>query len=225
MFKRIYQNLLLKFGKNYTLDPNIPDQLIIQFLLNRLIMILRGMIILRKKTFVGKNCVFLNKKGLKLGKNITFEDYVKIDGFAKENVIIGNNCKIGKFSSISCTSHMSKYGKGIIIGDNTSCGQFSEFGSAGGIVIGNDVIMGSYISFHSENHNFDNSNLLIREQGVTSKGIVLGNNIWVGAKVTFLDGAKVGNNCVIAAGAVVNKEFPDDVIIGGIPAKIIKQIN
>lgn len=65
---------------------------------------------------------------------------------------------------------------------------------------------------------------MIREQGVNSKGITIGNNVWVGAKVTFLDGAFLGNNCVVAAGAVVKGVFPDNVIIGGVPAKILKPI-
>lgn len=110
------------------------------------------------------------------------------------------------------------------MGNNSAVGQFTEFGAAGGIEIGNDVIMGSYISFHSENHNFSDTSKLIREQGVTSKGIKLGNNIWVGAKVTFLDGCIVGDNSVVAAGAVVNGIYPDNSIIGGVPAKVLKSI-
>jgi acetyltransferase-like isoleucine patch superfamily enzyme len=66
--------------------------------------------------------------------------------------------------------------------------------------------------------------LLIREQGVTNKGIVIGNNVWIGAKVTFLDGCKIGNNSVVAAGAVVSGVFPDNVVIGGVPAKILKEL-
>jgi acetyltransferase-like isoleucine patch superfamily enzyme len=84
--------------------------------------------------------------------------------------------------------------------------------------------MGSYISFHSENHNYEDTSRLIREQGVTSKGIKLGNNIWVGAKATFLDGSQVGDNSVVAAGTVVKGVFPNNVIIGGVPAKILKVI-
>ena len=84
--------------------------------------------------------------------------------------------------------------------------------------------MGSYISFHSENHNFNDLQKPIREQGVTSKGIKLGNNIWVGAKVTFLDGCEIGNNCVIAAGSVVKGKFLNNLVIGGVPAKGLKNI-
>lgn len=225
MIKKLFQKLLKKTGKAYQIDSKIPDMLFVNMLLNRLIMIIRGILFLRRKVFLGKNCTIINKKNIFFGKSVTIEKYTSIDGYASQRVEFGDNSRIGAYSLITCTSHMSFFGKGIKIGSNSAIGQFSEFGSAGGIEIGNDVIMGSYISFHSENHNFNESSKLIREQGVTHSGIKLGNNIWVGAKVTFLDGSVVGNNCVIAAGAVVTGVFPDNVVIGGVPAKIIKYIN
>ncbi|PQJ80412.1 acyltransferase [Polaribacter porphyrae] len=224
MIKEFYQNQLKKRGKNYTLDDKIPNSLLIYSLVNRVSMLLKGFIKLRKKVFVGKKVVFLNKKNIHFGSNVTIENSCFIDGYAINGVKLGNNVKIGAFSSVSCTSHMSKMGKGLKIGDNSGVGRFTEFGASGGIIIGEDVIMGSYISFHSENHNFKNHNKKIREQGVTSEGIILGNNLWVGAKATFLDGCKIGNNSVVAAGAVVKGVFPDNVVIGGVPAKIIKYL-
>ena len=170
------------------------------------------------------HCKISNKRNIIFGSNITIENNVSIDGYSKNKLSFGNNVKIGAYSWISCTSHFSKYGEGITIGNNSAFGKFTEFGAAGGIQIGSDVIAGSYISFHSENHVFQDPSKLIREQGVTSKGILIGNNVWIGAKVTFLDGSKIGNNCVIAAGAVVNGEFPDNTVIGGVPAKILKTI-
>lgn len=224
MIKKLFQKLLLKSGKSYTLDSNIPTSLIVQILFKRFIMLLRGYLKTHKRVFLDRNCILLNKKNIKFGKNVTIEHNVKIDGFCKETIQFGNNSKIGAYSWISCTSHLSKFGVGFKIGNNSGVGKFTEFGASGGIEIGNDVIMGSYISFHSENHNFNDNSKLIREQGVTSIGIKIGNNVWVGAKVTFLDGCAIGNNCVVAAGAVVKDIFPDNVIIGGIPAKILKEI-
>jgi len=84
--------------------------------------------------------------------------------------------------------------------------------------------MGSYISFHSENHVYVDPKKPIRLQGVTHKGIYIGDNVWIGAKATFLDGSQVGNNSIVAAGAIVASKFPDNVLIGGVPAKIIKTI-
>lgn len=224
MIKNIYQQKLIKSGKNYLLDDRIPDKLLLHSLGKRLIMLVRGFIKLGKNVFVGRSSVFLNKRNIHFGENVTIEECCFIDAYASEKIYFGDNVKIGAYSSVSSTSHMSKYGIGLKIGNNSGVGRFTEFGASGGIEIGNDVIMGSYISFHSENHNFGDLSKSIREQGVTSKGIILGNNIWVGAKVTFLDGCKIGNNSVIAAGAVVKGNFPDNVVIGGIPAKILKQL-
>ena len=224
MIKKVFQNLLYKSGKTYKVDSEIPSGLITHTLFTRFIMLCRGFYKLYRKVYVGKNCTFLNKRNIIIGKNVTIENHTIIDGFAKNKVILGNNVKIGAFSKVTCTSHFSKYGKGLKMGNNSAIGDFTHFGASGGIEIGDDVIMGSYISFHSENHNFLDTSKLIREQGVTSKGIKIGNNVWVGAKVTFLDGSKIGNHSVVAAGAVVNGIFPDYSIIGGIPAKIIKSI-
>lgn len=225
MLKKLFQRLLEKSGKNYLIDPQIPQKLILIQLKDRFFMLLRGFLKTRQKVFVGSNTKIYNSKNIVFGNNVTIDKHCTIDGFSSEKILLGDCVRIGPYSSLSSTSHMSKYGKGLKIGNNSSVGAFTQFGAAGGIEIGNDVIMGSYISFHSENHNFNDSSKLIREQGVTSKGIKLGNNIWVGAKVTFLDGCVVGNNSVVAAGAVVNGIYPDNSIIGGVPAKILKTID
>ncbi|WP_188361543.1 acyltransferase [Flavobacterium orientale] len=175
--------------------------------------------------FLGRNVTILNKSNFVLGKNVTIESYTILDGYASQKIFLGDNAKIGSFSKLLSTSHFSKLGVGLKMGNNSAIGDYTHFGAPGGIEIGDNVIMGSYISFHSENHNFLDPSKLIREQGVTSRGIKLGNNIWVGAKVTFLDGCEVGNNSVVAAGAVVNGVYPDNSVIGGVPAKVIKTIS
>ena len=224
MLKTIFQKTLIKSGKNYQIDSSIPSSLLVTVLSRRFYMIARGILFLRKKVFLGKSCTILNKSNFVFGKNVTIEKHTFLDGYAKEKIQLGHNVKIGAFSCLTTTSHLSKYGIGLKMGNNSAIGDYTHFGASGGIEIGNDVIMGSYISFHSENHNYAYTTKLIIEQGVTSKGIKLGNNIWVGAKVTFLDGCEIGNNSVVAAGAVVNGVFPENVVIGGIPAKILKTI-
>lgn len=224
MIKRIVQNLLLKSGKTYTIDPKIPNSLFYNMLINRVFMLVRGFFKTGRKVFIGSNTRILNSNNIVFGNSVTIGSYCEIDGYASEKIVFGDCVKIGSYSKLLSTSHFSKYGKGLIMGSNSAIGDFTHFGAPGGIEIGNDVIMGSYISFHSENHNFSDTTKLIREQGVNSKGIKLGNNIWVGAKVTFLDGCEVGDNSVVAAGAVVIGKFPANSIIGGVPAKVIKTI-
>ena len=63
----------------------------------------------------------------------------------------------------------------------------------------------------------------IRLQGVKRTGIKIGKNCWIGAKVTILDGVTIGDGCIVAAGAVVNSSFPDNSVIGGVPARLLKQ--
>jgi acetyltransferase-like isoleucine patch superfamily enzyme len=224
MIKKLFQKLLNKSGKSYTIDPNIPDKLLFYMLTKRTFMVIRGFLKTGKKVFIGHNTKILNSSNIIFGKSVTIEKQCVIDGYSSEKIILGDCVKIGAYSNLLSTSHYSKYGKGLKMGNNSAVGDFTHFGAPGGIEIGNDVIMGSYVSFHSENHNFSDTTKLIREQGVTSKGIKLGNNIWVGAKVTFLDGCEVGSNSVVAAGAVVNGIYPENSIIGGVPAKIIKTI-
>jgi acetyltransferase-like isoleucine patch superfamily enzyme len=224
MIKRIFQKLLNKSGKKYQIDVNIPERLIFSILTKRFFMLIRGFIKTGKKVFVGRHVKIQNARNISFGKSVTIDKYCTIDGFSSKKILLGNCVKIGAYSTLSSTSHLSKYGIGLKIGNNSAVGQFTEFGAAGGIEIGDNVIMGSYVSFHSENHNFSDTSKLIREQGVTSKGIVIGNNVWVGAKVTFLDGCIVGNNSVVAAGAVVNGVYLDNLILGGVPSKVIKPI-
>lgn len=224
MLKKILQNFLAKSGKTYTVDPDIPDGLIIRTFLNRGFMLVRGLLTTGSKVYVGSNCHFRNASNITFGKHVTIESNCRIDAYAREPIVLGNCVKIGAYSNLLSTSHLAKFGKGLTMGHHSAVGDFTHFGAPGGIEIGNDVIMGSYVSFHSENHNFSDTTMLIREQGVTSKGIKIGNNVWVGAKVTFLDGCVIGNHCVVAAGAVVNGIFPDNCVIGGVPAKIIKTI-
>ena len=85
------------------------------------------------------------------------------------------------------------------------------------------MLIGNYVSIHSENHCYSDTTRPIREQGVFYKGgITIGNDCWIGAKATILDGTKIGNGCIVAAGAVVSGIFPENAIIGGVPAKVIK---
>ncbi len=166
MINRIFQKILLKTGKTYSIDESIPNKLLLSVLINRLLMLVRGLLILRKKVFLGGSCKILNKKNFFFGNNVTIEKHTILDGYAKNPIIIGNGVKIGAFSRLTTTSHLSKYGIGFKMGNNSAIGDFAHFGASGGIEIGNDVIMGAYISFHSENHNFRDTSKLIREQGV-----------------------------------------------------------
>lgn len=158
---------------------------------------------------------------MSLGNNCKLHYKVYIDALSR-GVHLGNNIVLGRGTRIECTGGLTSIGKGVKIGDRTTFGNDCYFGAAGGIEIGDDVVAGQFIRFHSENHNYNDLETLIRMQGVTHKGIVIGNNCWIGAGAVFLDGAKLGNGGVVGANSVITKEFPDNCVIAGVSAKIIK---
>lgn len=177
---------------------------------------------IQKGLFMGKAVSIVEKKYLTIGSCVKLHDGVYIDALSIDGVHIGNDVILGRNSRIECTGSLSSIGKGISIGNRTTFGNDCFFGAAGGIQIGEDVVAGQYIRFHSENHNFEDTTRLIREQGVSHKGIIIGDNCWIGSGAVFLDGSEIGDGVVVAAGAVVTRKFPSNVVIGGIPAKILK---
>lgn len=214
-------------GASYRLDSDLPVSALMGVALRRAIALLRCVlrgIALRpgKLLFIGRNVVLRNRRLISFGSGVTLGDNVLIDGLSHEGVEIGNGVSIGSHTIIEATGVISNLGKGCRIGTNSGIGAFSFIGAAGGVSIGENVIMGQYASFHSENHCFDRSDVPIRVQGVTREGIIIEDDCWVGSKVTFLDGCHVGRGSVIAAGAVVRGHIPPYSIAAGVPVRIIK---
>jgi len=112
------------------------------------------------------------------------------------------------------------YGKNLKIGKNVFINFDCTFLTLGGITIEDDVLIGPKVSLITENHPLEPQH----RKGLTGKSILIKKNAWIGANATILPGVTIGENAVVAAGAVVSKDVPDNVVVGGIPAKIIKTI-
>ncbi|MCU7549563.1 hypothetical protein OCK74_10585 [Chitinophagaceae bacterium LB-8] len=91
----------------------------------------------------------------------------------------------------------------------------------GGITIEDDVLIGPRVNLTTENHPLDPAD----RRALICKPIVIKRNAWIGAAATILPGVTIGENAVVAAGAVVSKDVPANTIVGGVPAKIIKSID
>jgi len=112
--------------------------------------------------------------------------------------------------------------EGIWIGKNSTVRENSYLDGWGGIKIGDNVRIAGHCGIFSETHNFDNPNLPIAQQGKTKCPVKIGDDVWIGFRVTIIGPCKIGNGSVIAAGSVVTKDIPPYSIVGGVPAKILK---
>ncbi len=230
MLKKVIENYVRKTkNSSFSFDENISSSLIFSFTFKKIISLARSLKILsitngKKKVFLGKSVEFFNKKNIIIGNNVNIGGFVKLYALGKEPLRIGNNVNIGSFSQVVISTTFNDLGRHVTIGDNVGIGEFTYLGGAGGLEIGSDTIIGQYFSAHPENHNYEDKTLLIREQGVNRKGIKIGSNCWIGSKVTLLDGVALGDNCIVAAGAVVTKSFSNNTLIGGVPAKRMKEL-
>ena len=157
------------------------------------------------------------------GYNLSVGKGCYLDALSTDGISFGDNVSIGKYTCIECSGTLKDLGKGLVVGNNVGLGTHGFLGCAGGVSIGDNTIFGNYVSIHSENHNYEDRNTPIRLQGVNRKGIKIGRDCWIGAKATILDGADIGDGCIVAAGAVVRGKIPPYSIIGGVPAKFIKE--
>jgi acetyltransferase-like isoleucine patch superfamily enzyme len=114
----------------------------------------------------------------------------------------------------------TNFGKFIQIGKNVFINHACSFLDMGGITIEDDVLIAPKVNIITENHPVNPSDRKV----LVPKPVTIKNNAWIGTGATILPGVTVGKNAIVAAGAVVTKDVPDNSIVAGIPAKIIKSI-
>ena len=111
-------------------------------------------------------------------------------------------------------------GKNICVGMNVFINSGCHFQDQGGIEIGDGVLIGHNVVLATLNHDIDPR----KRSTMYPAPIVIGKNVWIGANATVVPNVTIGDGAVIAAGAVVTKDVPANVIVGGVPAKIMKKI-
>lgn len=130
--------------------------------------------------------------------------------------LILDNC--GEWVNIERGVH---FGDGLTIGNGSGIGAYSNVPSA--VVIGANVMIGQELLVYTQNHSMERTDVPMREQGMTTaRPVIIGNDVWIGSRVTILPGVHIGDGAVIGAGAVVTKDVPAYEVWGGNPAKRLK---
>ena len=155
---------------------------------------------------LGKIGMFRGTEYISIGYNTGFSDYIYLTAWKKGTddpyLLIGANCQFGAMNHITCSNS-------VIIGDN--------------------VLTGKWVTITDNSHGkttFEDMQKSPMERDVVSKGPVkIGNNVWIGDKVTILPGVTIGNSAIIGANSVVTHDVPEFSVACGNPAIIIKKIN
>jgi acetyltransferase-like isoleucine patch superfamily enzyme len=132
--------------------------------------------------------------GIHFGRGCTVSSFTKIKG-------AGGGVRVGNRGGFATGCFISPGEKGIEIGDNFLCGP-------------NSVIT-------SSNYIYDEIGVHPEDQGNTSKGVRIGNNVWIGAGTVVLDGSVLGDNTIVVANSLINRRFPPNCVLQGNPAKIL----
>ena len=110
---------------------------------------------------------------------------------------------------------------GIKIGRDSLIGEYSVIRGQGGVTIGDRVYTSPFTQIIAVNHVFEDPKRPFVNQGITAEGIVIEDDVWLGAGAMVTDGVRVGKGSVVAAGAVVNRDVPPHTVVGGVPAKVL----
>ena len=166
----------------------------------------RRLALRNKNTFIDRSALIspkalINPRGgeIKIGKKCAICHGAIVQG----NVTMGENCSVQPYS--------------VIVGYGSPTERLGE------IRMGNNVRIAAHVMLVGANHIFADRDKPIRNQGLERKSIVIEDDVWIAGRVNIMCGVTIGKGSVVAAGAVVTKDVPPYSVVGGVPAKIIKE--
>ena len=161
---------------------------------------------------------FINlRPNIHIGKFTVIERGAVLSTRYGGSIVIGTNCHVSKHA------HILTCGGDIRIGDYSTVNPFAMLYGQGGLIIGNGVRIATQTAILPSNHIFNDRDTYIFQQGLSKKGIMIEDDVWIGAGVKILDGVTIKKGCIIGANSVVTKSTMEYGIYVGSPAKKIKE--
>jgi acetyltransferase-like isoleucine patch superfamily enzyme len=172
----------------------------------------------RNVTF-GQGVVLRHPHKVRLGDDVVVDDLVVLDakGATNDGIRVGKSVFLGRGTILSC-----KDGD-ITLGDHVNIGFHSEIFSGSSVVVGRHGLFAAYTYLVGGGHAFEKADVPVIEQERTSRGIVLGENVWLGTGAKVLDGVTLGDHVVVGANAVVTESLPAGSVAVGVPARVVRQ--
>jgi acetyltransferase-like isoleucine patch superfamily enzyme len=216
----------LRGDKQFVIDPAIGSRDIATEMVDRLRSLIRAQWSLRgvagsRARFAEKGVRIQYRRHCTVSAGAVIEQGASLRCLSQEGVRIGRGVTVGKFAILECTGSLGRLAKGITIGDRSSVGDYSFLGAAGGVLIGERVLMGQRVSIHSQNHVFADPHAPIQLQGTTQQGVVIEDDCWIGSGTIILDGVRIGRGSILSAGTVVTKDVPAQSIVAGVPGRVV----
>ncbi|WP_308910405.1 acyltransferase [Pseudokordiimonas caeni] len=177
------------------------------------------------------DAIILKGRGARIwiDRKVKLQGIVKIGDFAKLDLrytakgIIRSGFSLGDYSIFRASGSPAFTCQNVEIDENVTFGPYCNIGGGFGLVIGADVIAGPYVSVHPEEHGLA-TDRPVREQAIRGRGIRIGNDCWLGAKSTVLDGSDLADGTVLGANTVLAGAQTDaNCIYVGIPARFLRQ--
>ncbi len=160
---------------------------------------------------------------IRLGNGVYLDEGVYLHACPK-GIEIGDGTFVMHGSVLHVYNFRDLPHAGIRIGRDSLIGEFNVLRGQGGITIGDRVYTSPQVQILAVNHVYSDPARPIVEQGITAEGIIVEDDVWIGAGAIITDGVRVGRGSVVAAGAVVTQDVPPHTVVGGIPARVLKQI-
>ena len=171
-----------------------------------------------KGVVFGQGVVLRHPHKVRLGDGVTVDDLVVLDakGTSNRGIDVGRGVFLGRGTILSC-----KDGD-IAIGDHGNFGFHCEVFSGSSVTVGKHGLFAAQSYLVGGGHEFERPELAVIDQPRSSRGIVLGDNVWLGTGAKVLDGVRIGRDVVVGANAVVNADLPDGAIAAGVPARVLR---
>lgn len=158
-----------------------------------------------------------------LGRNVYLDEKVYLHA-CPQGIAIGDNSFVMHGAVLHVYNFRNLPHAFIRIGQDSLIGEYNVLRGQGGIRIGDRVYTSPLVQLLAVNHLYSDPDRPMVEQGITAQGIVVEDDVWIGAGAIVTDGVRIGKGAVVAAGAVVTKDVPPRTVVGGVPARVIKAI-